>query len=208
MRGSTIKNIKFNPEKQKIIQCEVCGDSVIVGKFAKRNQKCEKCQKINIKKNILKEKSKPVEDESIFVKKLARMASELGFELTDRRRWRKKYAINGGGVATIHIMIDSGVTGKEPSVDYFSYITQRAVGINDNFRKFMSPDAAGDCDMIAAEFGKQSTYKPQVGQEECSKCGAMTDEFGVDNKNNRILCIRPNNCFRNYFTTGGAESEE
>jgi hypothetical protein len=209
MKGSAIKNIKFNPEKQKLIQCEVCGDSIIVGKFAKVNQKCEECKKISKKKKAEKqEKLKLVEDESTFAKRLTRMAIELGFDITDKRLWRKRYAIDGGGIATIHIMIEPNITGKEPSVGYFSFVVQRAIGVNENFRKFMPPDAASDCEMIAIEFGKQNIYKPQVGQEKCAKCGSMTDEFGVDNKNNRILCIKPNNCFKQYFTTAGAESEE
>lgn len=208
MKGSKIKNIRFDPNKQKIVACEVCNREIIVGKFAKKDQKCENCINLSKKKNVKKveeEVKKPVKL-STFSSRFYELVTKLGFEVTDKRIWRKKYPIDGGGIVSIHPMIEHGVAGEEPKLAYFSLIIQRAVGLNDNFRKIMPPDAASDCEILADEFDTISRPKHKIGQEQCAMCGAITDEFAVDTKNARILCIKPNNCFRKFMSGGGAES--
>jgi hypothetical protein len=204
---SKVRNIKFNPDKQKIIDCEICGDQVIVGKFASKTQKCERCKKIPKGAKDAQLQEVDPEDQSTFGRRLSRFATELGFTVNNNRVWKKQYAMDNGGVATVHIMIDPGVVGEKPKVDYFSMVTQRAVGVNEDFRKYMPADAASDCELLSTEFGKKNIFRPQVGRERCAKCGSLTDEFGADTKNNRILCIRPNNCFKKFFNTSGAESD-
>ena len=39
MKGSKVQNIKFDKKKQKLVACEGCGKEIIVGKFAKNNQR-------------------------------------------------------------------------------------------------------------------------------------------------------------------------
>ena len=215
MRGSATNNTKIS-DKQKIVPCIVCGDAIVIGKFDKKDQKCEKCQ--NIPKGRLKVAepevrklpSKPVvklpAKPSGFAVALGELAVKLGFEINEKRLWKKKYAIDGGGVATVHIMVDLGLAGQEPRIGYFSLTTQRAVGVNDNLKKFMPPDAATDCELLASELGGAAVQKPQIGQEKCDGCGLLTDQFGV--KGNKVLCIRKGGCFKKAFTSGGAESVE
>jgi len=211
MRGSAVNNTKVNAN-QKIVPCSVCNEPVLVGKFDKKDQKCEKCKNIPKGRNtaVRKLPSKPVvklpSKPSSFAVALGELAVKLGFEINEKRLWKKKYAIDGGGVATVHIMIDMGLSGQEPRIGYFSLTVQRAVGINDNFRKFMPPDAASDCELLASELGGVEIQKPQIGQEKCDQCGILTDQFGV--KGNKVLCIRKGGCFKKAFTSGGAESVE
>jgi hypothetical protein len=215
MKGSTVQNIKFNPDKEKIVECQACHTSIVVGKFAKIGQVCDKCK--NTPKGKASTNSSKQEPERqvrkletpnpSFAKKLEEISTRLGFEIDSRRIWRKKYGIDNGGIVTTYIMVEPGVAGEKPRIDYFSVIIQRAVGINEDFRKFMPPDAASDCEVIASELGTIVSSKPQLGQEKCDSCGAMTDEFAVDNKRGRILCVRPNNCFKKNFTNAGAQAE-
>ena len=72
----------------------------------------------------------------------------------------------------------------------------------------MPPDAASDCELIAAELADHIVTKPQIGQNVCDGCGVITDEFGVDPKHGKILCVKPNNCFKKSFTSAGAEAQE
>ena len=130
----------------------------------------------------------------------------MGYEITDRRSWKKRYAIDGGGIATIHIMPEQSNTGMGPRLEYFSLVIQRAVGVNEDFRKFMPPDAVSDCELLASELAVQSSVTPKLGQEQCDKCREYTDEFGVDNKSGKILCVKPNNCFKKSYNRLGAEA--
>jgi hypothetical protein len=84
---------------------------------------------------------------------------------------------------------------------------QRAIGLDEDFRKFLPADAASDCELMASEFSMERSKPLQIGQEKCDSCGAFTDEFGVDIKNGRILCIKPNLCFKRKFNAVAAESE-
>jgi hypothetical protein len=214
MKGSQVNNIKFDASKQKLVPCEACGKSVVVGKFAKKEQKCEACR--NPTKNVgAREKVQEVrrispvkvqDKPSSFASQLATLANKLEFEITDRRLWRKKYAIDGGGIATIHIMVEPGITGQDPKLGYFSIVIQRAVGLNDDFRKMMPPDAASDCELLVSELGGADVRVAQIGQEVCASCGQLTDQFGV--RGNKVLCVRPNNCFKRAFNSRGAEAEE
>jgi len=204
MKGSAVKNIKIDPTKQKIIECIVCGKSMVVGKFAKKDQKCEECSNptiTNNKNGASKEKSKET-----FPVRLANIAKQLDFSVSDRRIWRKKYAMNDGGIANLHIMVGPDVGGK-PKLEYFSYTTQRAVGVNEEFRKFMPPDIASDCELLAVELGEIIRIQPKLGQVICDGCGEPTDQYGVDTKRGRNLCIKPNNCFKKKFNSIGAQAE-
>jgi hypothetical protein len=201
MRGSTVQNIKFDPDKQKIVICDKCKKEIVVGKYAKNKQRCMNCR-TNKKKSV----KQPEEKNGSFGAKLVNICKELDFQVTNKRSWKKRYPMDGGGIATIHIMPEQGIVGMEPRVEYFSLVTQRAIGVNENFRKFMPPDAASDCELIANELGSKSISEPQLGQQKCDKCNEYTDQFGVEPKSNRVLCIKPNNCFKSHFTSSGAES--
>jgi len=215
MKGSAVQNIKFNPDKEKIVECRACHSQMVIGKFAKIGQTCEKCKsvpkgKVSVEKVVgtpERQVRKLETPDPSFAKQLQDVASKLGFEIDSRRIWRKKYAIDNGGIVTIYIMVEPGVAGEKHRVDYFSLIVQRAVGTNEDFRRFMPPDAASDCELISSELGSKVSNKPQIGQEQCDSCGAMTDEFAVDNKRGRILCVRPNNCFKKTFNHAGAQAE-
>jgi len=212
MRGSAVNNTKISAS-QKIVPCVVCGEPVIIGKFDKREQTCERCRNIprgkpkasEVRKLPIKQVTKLPAKPSGFAVALGELAAKLGFEVNEKRLWKKKYAVDGGGVATVHIMIDMGLAGQEPRIGYFSLTVQRAIGINDNLKKFMPPDAATDCELLASELGGVAAQKPQIGQEKCDACGALTDQFGV--KDTRVLCIKPMNCFKKAFNNKGAESE-
>lgn len=211
MKGSAVNNIKFNPDTEKLINCMVCGNTMLVGKFSKKEQECFYCKESKKESKAVKNTPKLYEIDDppgSFGKKLGNLATKLNFEITSKRLWRKKYAIDGGGIATIHIMVGPAVTGDKAKIEYFSLTVQRAIGVNENFRKFMPTDAASDCEILAAELAETNIARPQVGQEKCDKCGAFTDEFGVDAAFNKILCVKPNNCFRKKFTNAGAGSVE
>lgn len=199
MKGSSVQNIRFDPNKQKLVNCS-CGKQIVVGKFAKNDQKCTDCRLNNHNIN-----TEEISNDS-FSKKLLNICDKLGYQVTDKRTWMKKYPIDGGGIATIHIIPELPTSGNGPRIEYFSLVIQRAIGINENLRKFMPPDAAADCEVIANELGERTLLKPQLGQEKCDECGEYTNEFGVDSKRGKILCIRPNNCFKKHFTSSGAES--
>lgn len=207
MKGSSVKNIKFDPDKQKIVSCVVCKQPMVVGKFAKVGQKCHGCQ--NIPKGSRDHKEPEVRkikaDPNSFAVKFVEMVTKLGFDATDKRLWRKKYGIDNGGIATVYVMVENNIAGHEPHLGYFSLIIQRAIGLDEDFRKFMPADAASDCELLASEFGAVEVRRPQIGQERCAICGELTYEFGVDTKNNRILCAKK--CFKKMFTSRGAESE-
>lgn len=214
MKGSDIKNIKFDNDKQKIVYCQVCEKPLVVGKFAKTKQSCNDCKNINkskstsYKKPSKKENGKDSSESGKFAARLVELAQRLDFDLDAKRVWRKKYASSDGGITYVYIMIEPGVAGQEPRVEYFSVITQRAIGLEEDFRKFLPPDAASDCEVIAEEFGVIKQVTESVGQTECAMCGEYTDQFGIDPKRDRILCITPNNCFKKSFTGVGAESEQ
>ena len=205
MKGSSVTNIKFDSKKQKIVICDGCGTEIIIGKFAKKTQRCEKCK--NVSTNRKNRDSTTAKDKK-FAVKFSELANKLGFTVNNNRIWRKRYAINEAGIITIHLMIEPGRHGNEPKLEYFSMVIQRAIGLNEDFRKFLPPDAASDCEILASELGEEQQIKPQLGMEKCDGCGSMTDEFGVDNKRCKLLCIKPNNCFKKSFTTGGAEGVE
>lgn len=212
MKGSNVSNIKFDPSKQKLMQCAGCHQEMVVGKFSKNAQRCENCTNpVSKPKSNGKMVHAPQivnqNDEESFASRLSRLAGELGFSVTDKRLWRKKYAISDGGVATIHIMIEPSIAGGKPRIDYFSLNIQRAVGTLEDFRKFMQPDAASDCEVLAGELGEIPEVRPQIGFQKCDKCGVPTDEFGVATKTGQVLCITPNNCFKNQLTGAGAEAE-
>lgn len=235
MKGSNVHNIKLDPAKQKIVECEACGASLVVGKFSKKHQTCitanqfpsnSKCKPQGEKKsarekvsaakdsgNVRKITSQPKSNgedkspEGTFGAQFVKMMSQLGFEPDQQRRFKKRYAIDGGGIATVYPQVERPVGGGKPKVEYFSVIVQRAVGVNENFRNFMPPDAASDCELISSELGEQVVARPEVGTVKCDDCGALTDEFGVDPKKDRVLCVRPNGCFRKAFTNAGAEAE-
>lgn len=245
MKGSNVNNIKLDPVKQKIVECDVCGASLVVGKFAKKNQTCiianqfpsnSKCKPSNIKKNSsakekmvvaknvsnvvrkvkpkqeskqeLEPKSKQKVKNTSFGEEYVKLMNQLDFDIDKQRRFKKRYAIDGGGVVVVYPNIEHQVDGGKPRLDWFSVITQRAVGINEDFRKFMPPDAASDCELIASEVGDQIITRPDIGTVRCDECGSLTDEFGVDPNKNKVLCIKPNGCFRKSFTNAGAEAVE
>lgn len=207
--GSNVNNIKFDPNKQKLVICEGCKREMVVGKFAKNNQRCAECKNLNKKKPPVEIKpvEKPTNDvNKKFGAKLEEMCLRLGYSITEKRSWMKRYAIDGGGAATIYIMPEQSNSGMGPRVEYFSLIIQRAIGVNEDFGRFMPPDAVSDCEVLANEFAPKVSIKPRLGQEQCAICKEHTDEFGVDTKNGRILCIKPNNCFKKHFNRAGAES--
>lgn len=211
MKGSSVTNIKFDPTKQKLMPCAGCRKEMVVGKFSKNGQRCENCTNLNGKSRSngklasIPQVVSQTEEES-FASRLGRLAGELGFSITDKRLWRKKYAISDGGVATIHIMVEPGIAGGKPRIDYFSLNVQRAIGTIEDFRKFMSPDAASDCEVLAGELGEVPEVRPQIGFQKCDKCGMSTDEFGVNTKTGQILCINPNNCWKHQMMNSGAEA--
>ena len=219
MKGSSINNIKVEAGK-KLVHCSACGCEGNVGKFAKKDWKCNDCTNIPKGKSGMEEKAvrlevsnKPAvkaESEHVesFGAKLTKVASQLNFDINDKRIYRKKYAVEGGAVATVHIMVEPGSTVQKPRLEYFSLTIQRAVGVDEDFRKLMPAEAAADCEVVIAELGVPTTRKIQIGAEKCDGCGMMVDEFGVDNKHNRILCIRPNRtgCFHKLMSSQGAES--
>lgn len=235
MKGSNVRNIKLDPAKQKIVECDACGASLVVGKFAKNKQTCastnqfpsnSKCKPSAGKKKSAREKIADTtqsavrrldkspdpkgngqDKEATFGLKFTKMMKQLDFDIDSKRRYKKRYAIDGGGIATIYPSIVPGMTGKGPTLEYFSVIIQRAVGVNEDFRNFMPPDAASDCELLASELGEQVIARPDVGTVRCDSCGALTDEFGVDPKNDKVLCVKPNGCFRKAFTNIGAEAE-
>ncbi|KKM25273.1 hypothetical protein LCGC14_1596660 [marine sediment metagenome] len=202
MVGSIVKNIKFDPNKQKLVPCSSCRKEIIVGKYAKNDQKCNNCRS-NKGDN---KKQRPKKEDNSFALRLQKLCTDLDFIITDKRSWKKRYPIDDGGIITIHIMPEQGIAGGEPHIEYFSLVIQRAVGISENLRKFMPPDAASDCELIASELGSHPIFKPQLGQQQCDMCGEHTDEFGVDPKSDKVLCLKPNNCFKKHFTVGGAEA--
>jgi len=222
MKGSRVTNLKFDPNKEKIINCGACGEPMVVGKFSKINQKCPNCMAIpkgkppteekQVRKIVnpvkKKDNGKAVGDTAKFAAGFTQLMNKLEFEIDEKRRYKKKYAIDGGGVMIIYPFVEHGIAGSSPKVEYFSIIIQRVVGVNENFREFMPPDAASDCELISAEFAEQIVATPQIGQNVCDKCGAVTDEFGVDPKRGRVLCVKPNNCFKSAFTSSGAEAQE
>jgi hypothetical protein len=228
MKGSRVSNLKFDPNKEKIIDCSGCGEPIVVGKFSKINQKCAKCKAVPKGKE---EKAKPKEDRPVrkivkpvqrknkdngkdasdigkFAADVTRLMNGLDFEIDNQRRYKKKYALNGGGVMIVYPYIGPQIGDKPPRVEYFSTIIQRVVGVNENFREFMPPDAASDCELIAAELADVVEIQPQIGQNVCDSCGAVTSEFGVDPKRGKVLCVKPNNCFKKAFTSAGAEAQE
>lgn len=235
MKGSTVKNIKLDPNKQKIVECDVCGVALVVGKFAKNKQTCmsanqfpsnSKC-KLPIKgkkksardkiadtktQNAVRRLDKSSDDkinkEDTFGVKLTKLMKQLDFDIDNKRRYKKRYGIDGGGIVTIYPSIVPGVAGKGPTLEYFSVIIQRAVGVNEDFRNFMPPDAASDCELLASELGEQVIARPDIGTIRCDSCGSLTDEFGVDPNQNKVLCIKPNGCFKKAFTNVGAEALE
>ena len=200
MKGSVTKNVKFNPNKQKLVRCDACGKEIIVGKFAKLGQICESCRNIPKGRDSLNKPSEP------FGQKFITVMNKLGFDVTDKRLWKKKYAVDSGSVVTIYPMIEQGLAGESPRLEYISMTIQRAIGLEEDFRKFLPNDAASDCELLVSELGIKAHKKPQIGQEKCDVCGQITDEFGVDTKHGRILCIRPNNCWRKHFN-GSAKPE-
>jgi len=207
MPGSNVSNIKFDPNKQKIVICEGCQKEMVVGKFAKNNQRCSDCKNLNTKRES-KQAEVPIKKEGneTFGVRLTNLCQELGYTITEKRSWMKRYAMDGGGIATIYIMPEQGNTGMSPRLEYFSLIIQRAVGVNEDFRKFMPPDAVSDCELLSNEFAPKVTITPKLGQEQCAECKEFTDEFGVDTSRGRILCVKPNNCFKKFFNRAGAQS--
>jgi hypothetical protein len=203
MKGSSTRNIKFDRNKQKIVKCEVCNKEIVVGKFAKRGQLCAECRNIPKGKDSL---NKHIDTRESFGQKFIVMMNKLGFTVTDKRLWKKKYAVDGGSVVTIYPMIEQGVAGEGPRLEYISMTVQRAIGLDEDFRKFLPADPATDCELLATEFGTERK-QIQIGQEKCDICGAITDQFGVDTKRGKVLCIRPNNCWRKHFNNSGAEAE-
>ena len=167
MAGSSVRNIKFNPEKQKLVPCAACKREIVVGKFSKNGQICQECRDIPRGKDAVRP-IRPVVKES-FATKLSEMAVKLGYTVNDKRIWRKKYAIDGGGVAVIHLMIDPGIAGSGQKLDYFSITIQRAVMTSENFRDFMPPEAASDCEVLADAFGDKLLNKHEIGKEKCDK---------------------------------------
>ena len=207
MLGSSVTNIKFDSAKQKIVQCAGCQREMVVGKFSKNGQRCANCDNTKRKGTTQQAPIEKLAPET-FSARLTRIANSLGFSISDKRIWRKTYAMDAGGIMTVHIMVEPSVAGGDPKIDYFSVNIQRAVGISDQFRKIMPPDAAADCEVIADEFAEVHNTRPQIGFQKCDVCGAMTDEYGVDPKTARVLCIKPNACFKNMISRRGAESDE
>lgn len=238
MAGSAVRNLQLDPKKQKIVECNVCEQPLVVGKFSKNYQTCEtagyypsqcpyrdKAIKENKKSKaskksksardkIKKEKDSIIEEDksvnepsSEFAKRLTEIMNDLEFNIDQKRRYFKKYAVDGGGVITIYPHIEPGVAGTTPKLEWFSVILQRAVGTNEEFRRFMPPDASYDCEVLSSEFGQYDVVKPQVGTAKCDSCGSMTDEFGVDTRYNKVYCVKPNNCFKKHHTNAGAQSE-
>jgi len=213
MQGSNVNNIKFDPDKQKLVVCEGCKRPIVVGKFAKNNQRCSDCKNLNKGKNKLKVVETPAEkptntEKKNFGAKLVDLCNQLEFTITDKRSWKKRYAVDGGGAATIYIMPEQGNTGMGPRLEYFSLVIQRAIGVDEDFKKFMPPDAVSDCELLAAELSSKVSIKPRLGQEQCDSCQEYTDEFGVDPTRGKILCVKPNNCFKKSFNRIGAEASE
>lgn len=207
--GSAVKSIKYDPTKQKLVPCVSCKEEmVVIGKYAKKDQKCKKCKDIFAQAgNQPKQKTKEIDNKS-FAARLQDLCNKLEFTITDKRTWKKRYPIDGGGVATVHIMPEQAMTGMGSRIEYFSLVIQRAVGVNEDFRKFMPTSAASDCELIVGELGQIQAFNPKLGQEKCDRCNEYTDEFGVDPKAGKILCIKPNNCFKKYFTSRNAEAEQ
>lgn len=204
MPGSKVGNIQFDPQKQKLVHCEGCQQPMVVGKFAKNIQTCDSCK--DMKKRAGNQKPIENADDKTFGVKLTDIAKKLDFTITPDRRWRKRYAIDGGGVITISPMVEPGATGQPPRLEYFSVVIQRAVGLYEDFRKYMPADAASDCEVLVGALAEKEAIKPQVGQQKCDRCGVLTDEFAVDQVRNRILCIKPNNCFKKAMTGTGAQA--
>lgn len=230
MKGSKVANIKLNPTTQKIVECEKCGVSLVVGKFSKNNQTCEsaghfpsnsKCKSNSKPKNKsarekisntkkqdeVRKLDSPKKEFGSFGKHFVSIAAQLDFEPDEKRRFRKRYAIDGGGIAIVYPHVEPGMAGRGPKLEYFSLIIQRVVGVNEDFRNFMPPDAASDCELLASELGEKVIARPDVGTAVCDACGTITSEFGVDPKNDKVLCVRPNGCFKKAFTNAGAEAE-
>jgi len=204
MRGSIAKNIKLDSSKQKLVRCEVCQREMVVGKFAKKGQTCHECKTMPKGKDA---KNKSIDTRESFGQKFVALMNKLGFTVTDKRLWKKKYAVDGGSVVTIYPMVEQGVAGEGPRLEYISMTVQRAIGLDEDFRRFLPADAATDCELMSSELGVERGKQPQIGQEKCDACGAITDEFGVDTKEGKVLCIRPNGCFKKKFNNRGAESE-
>jgi len=218
---SSINNVKLDPNRQKLVECVACGEYLVVGKFSKKNQTCEdanyypsKCPKKSnvraIKHKSAKEKIAETKDldesENIStVNKFSQLMDKLGFEADHNRRFKKKYGIDGGGVMTIYPFMEPGVGGNDPKLSYFSIVLQRAIGVNEDFRKFMPPDAASDCELMASELGEINIIRPTVGTTVCDNCGSNTDQFGV--RRDKVYCVAPNNCFEKDFSGSGAEAE-
>ena len=216
MRGSEVANIKFDSSKQKIVRCQSCDKPLVVGKFAKTNQTCNTCKSApkgkaaadakKIAKAVDKKNGKDTSPQGTFAARLTEVALSLDFEIRKDRVWAKKYSVADGAIMNLYIMIEPGIAGAESKVEYFSTITQRAIGLDEDFRKFMPPDAANDCGVIASEFSTIARVDHNIGQTQCDKCGVYTDEFGVNNKTGKVYCIKPNGCFKKSYTGAGAES--
>lgn len=192
-KRSDTKNIKDKPKKKNKSAREKLADEKVSTKGESKPDK---------KKN-----GKDTSEQGKLAAEFTRLMNQLGFEIDSKRRYSKRYAIDGGGIITIYPHIEPGIAGTKSRLEWFSVILQRAVGVNEEFRRFMPPDAASDCEVLAAELGDQVRAQPEVGMTQCDKCGAMTDEFGIDTKRNKVLCVKPNNCFRNHHTSSGAQSE-
>lgn len=218
MKGSNVNNIKVDVSKQKIVECSKCGAQLVVNKFSKKGQTCEsinqfppdsKCSAD--KKSSARDKiSKTKESE---IKKLSpsnfiKLMNKLEFDIDEKRRFKKKYAIDGGGIFLVYPQLSNPVGGEEPKIEYFSIIIQRVVGTNENFRDFMPSDAASDCEIIADEFSDKVKHTHNIGYVECDNCHVSTAEFGVDPKRNKVYCIKPNNCFKKVHNNAHAESVE
>lgn len=228
---SDARALKLDPQKQKIVDCSICKQSLVVGKFAKNGQTCETsgyrptlCPKrkeveattpVMEKPKSAREKLQEVKEEtnghsttpeSKFASDFVKMMAQLDFDFDSKRRYVKKYDLDGGGVVYVYPHVTERPHDR-PRLEYFSVIIQRAVGVNEEFRRFMPPDAASDCELLAAELAHVITNKSQIGMVKCDSCGEMTDEFGVDQKHNKVLCIKPGNCFRKQYTHAGAQTE-
>jgi hypothetical protein len=158
--------------------------------------------------NKIKQEPKVIQDKpSTIGEKYIGLMNKLGFEPDKQRKFRKRYAIDGGGIVVVYPNMEPSMSGGDSKLEWFSVVTQRAVGINEDFRRFMPPDAASDCELMASELGEQVITRPEVGTIKCDNCGAITDEFGVDPRKDRVLCINPNGCFRKSFGNAGAQAE-
>lgn len=216
MKGSNVANIKFDSSKQKIVRCQSCDGPMVVGKFAKTVQTCDICKGAlkgkaaadakKVVKLVDKKKNKDISPQGTFAARLTEVAKSLDFEIRKDRIWAKKYSVADGAIMNLFIMVEPGIANAEPKVEYFSTITQRAIGLDEDFRRFMPPDAVNDCGVIASEFSSIARVDHNIGQTQCDKCGVYTDEFGVNNGTGKVYCIKPNNCFKNSYTSSGAES--